>query len=269
MASDSRRATGGNGARLLALSLTLVCFLSYAQPACAVLITASGILQFYDDFEGISPGNNPDNGVKPGHWVITGTQPTSDSTTPGPAEGKQYLSCPRVGAGGPGFENQARAHLATEQGFYGVKIHAEWMMYVPSATPATYRANIHFMDNSENSRAGLLLGEGMTGRVEYCRPDGKWQAASLTYKPDIWQKWTMEYTVGESQFTLSIGNGPTETLDAHTAGGVAVMSFVGNHDVGSTFYLDAVPREPSTTGLLITGQDLGKSAMPGASATKK
>jgi hypothetical protein len=270
MAYDSGRSMGCNGTRLLALSLTVACVLGDARPTYAVLITANGHRQFYDDFEGVLPGGNPDTGKNPGHWAIQGTTlPVSDNATPGPAQGRQYLPCTRAVPGEAGWYNELTAHLETEQGLDNLKIHAEWMMYVPSATPATYRANIHFKDGSGNSRTGLLLGEGTTGKVEYYHPDGTSHAAKLTYTPDTWQKWTMDYTVGQSKFTFSIGNGPPETVDAHSAGGVAVMTFVGNHKVGSVFYLDAVPRKPATTVLLLTDQGSSNGVPRDAPATKK
>lgn len=271
MPSDSGRSMGCNSARALALSLMIACVLGNARSTYAVLIIVNGHIQFYDDFEGVSPGSNPDTGKNRGHWAITGVQPVSNSAAPGPAQGMQYLSCTRSGKGEAGFWNESSACLQSMQSFDNLKIHAEWMMYVPSVTPATYRAAIRFEDDSDNIRTLLILGDGATGKVEYWRPDGNMKAAASTYTPDTWQKWTMDYTVGEPKFTFSIGNGPRETVDAHTVGAVAVMKFVGNHEVGSVFYVDAIEVEPASTGLLLTGEASeqgGVSNMPAVKESK-
>lgn len=263
MASDPRRWIACNVTRALALSLAVVSVFGQVDSTRAVTITANGSRQFYDDFEDALPGNNPGNGMKLGHWAIQGTiLPVCDGATPGPVQGKHYLSVTRALPGEPGWYNDLVAQLASEQGLYNVRIHAEWMMYVPLATPATYRATILFDQSSENIRTGLVLGDGATGKVDYLGPDGEYRTAKSAYTPDVWQKWTMDYTVGESQFTFSIGNGPPETVDAHTAGGVAGLHFCGNHKVGSVFYLDAAEAEPATTVLLITGQDTSRTTTP-------
>jgi hypothetical protein len=270
MASDSRRSIGRNSARVLLGSLTVACVVGVACPAYAVLITVNGHRQFYDDFESVSPGSNPDMGMIRGRWAIQGTtSPVSNSATPGSAQGRQYLAYTRALPGEAGWYNNLEAHLETEQSLDNLKIHAEWMMYVPSATPATYRGSVAFKDRSDNIRAVLDFGEGTAGKVEYLHPDGRMKTASQTYVPDTWQKWTMDYTVGQSKFTFSIGNGPQETVEAYSAGGVAVMNFVGNHKSGSTFYLDAVPPKPATTVLLLTAQDSSNGVPRDAPAAKK
>jgi hypothetical protein len=261
MASDLYRLTGCNSARVLLGSLMVACVLGVTYPGYAVLITVNGVRQFYDDFENVSPGGNPDTGKNRGHWTIQGTTiPVTNGAMPGPAQGKQYLAYTRAVPGEAGWYNDLAAHLETEQALDNLKIHAEWMMYVPSATPPTYRALILFCDGSNTFRTGLLLGEDAPGRVKYMRPGETWQAARSTYTPDAWQKWTMDYTVGQSKFTFSIDNGPPESVEAHSAGGVAVLKFCGNHKVGSTFYLDAVPPEPATTVLMLG--DRGQASEP-------
>jgi hypothetical protein len=257
MASDSRRPTGRNIARALLGLLTVACIFVIACPAHAVLITVNGVRQFLDDFESASPGGNPNTGANRGRWRIQGTTiPVTTIATPGPAQGRQYLAYTRALPGEPAWWNDIEARLETEQALENLKIHAEWMMYVPSVTPATYRGTVAFKDGSNNVRTLLVFGDGTAGKVEYWRADGNIRTASQTYVPDTWQKWTMDYTVGQSKFTFSIGNGPRETVDAHTAGSVTLMSFAGNHKVGSTFYLDAVPTEPATTVLLQTVRQL-------------
>lgn len=259
MANDSGHSMGRCAARLSVLLLAAACIFGHARSACAVLITANGARQFYDDFEGVSPGSNPNTGRNPGHWAIQGpTLPVSDDAAPGPVQGKQYLPCTRALPGEAGWHNDLTAHLASEQGLYNVNVHAEWMMYIPSSTPATYRGTVMFGDSPQSIRTLLTFGDGANGKVEYYLPDGSTKAAALTYTPDTWQKWTMDYTVGDTQFTFSIGNGPSETVDAYTAGSVAVMKFCGNHKVGSVFYLDAVEPEPAPTVLLMTGKERGR-----------
>jgi hypothetical protein len=256
--------------RVLLGSLTVACVLGVTCPGHAVLITVNGTRQFYDDFENASPGSNPDTGKNRGHWTIQGTtSPVSNNAVPGPAQGRQYLSYERAVRGKPGWYNGLAAHLETEQCFDNLKIHAEWMMYIPSAAPATYRGTVIFKDGSNNIRTILILGEGATGKVEYRPPNGKDRSAALTYTPDTWQKWTMDYTVGEPKFTFSIGNSPQETVDAYTVGGVAFMEFCGNSNSGSVFYLDAVEREPATTDLLLTDQEHREGVTRGASAAQK
>jgi hypothetical protein len=270
MASDSRRSPGTNVARAVLGLLTVACILGVACPASAVLITVNGVRQFYDDFESASPGGNPNTGANRGRWRIQGTTiPVATSALPGPAQGRQYLTYTRALPGEAAWWNDLEARLETEQALENLKIHAEWMMYIPSATPATYRGSVTFKDGSNNIRTLLVFGDGKAGKVEFWRPDDSMKTAVQTYTPDTWQKWTMDYTVGQSKFTFSIGNGPRETVDAHTAGSVTLMSFAGNHKVGSTFYLDAVPTEPATTVLLQTVRPSNRHATPAGPAVKK
>jgi hypothetical protein len=261
---------GRNCARMLLGLLMIACVLGVACPGYAVLITANGARQFYDDFESVSPGSNPDTGANRGRWTIQGTAlPVSNNPVPGPAQGRQYLTYTRALPGEAGWYNDLEARLETQQAPENFKIHAEWMMYIPSATPATYRGSVPFKDGSNNIRTLLVFGDGKAGKVEFWRPDDSMKTAVQTYIPDTWQKWTMDYTVGQSKFSFSIGNGPRETVDAHTAGSVTLMSFAGNHKVGSTFYLDAVPTEPATTVLLHTVRQLNQRATQDTPAAKE
>lgn len=225
--------------------LAILAVLGLACPSYGTTITADGVLQFYDNFEGVSAGNTPDNGSYPGSWEVDQYGGSVTVITGEPAEGAQYLRYDRTGGG----DTRAIANLANRQ-TGGEAIHVEWMMYVPMSS--SYQANIHLQDSDGATRTALLVGRNGAGNIEYLTTPSApaWSLASLTYTADKWQKWMIDYTVGALSFTFSV-DGSSETVSAFGSGEVGRFVFNGNPD-GGAYYIDAVP-EPATSILAATG----------------
>lgn len=233
--------------RLLSILLVGACALGTACPSYGTTITADGVLQFYDNFEGTSVGSAPDNGANPGSWGVDQGGGSISVVAGEPAEGLKYLHVNRTN----GADLTADAYLADRQGG-SAAIHAEWMMYVPASV--SYQACILLQDSDGAIRTGLLVGQNGTGDVKYLTTPNSpvWNLSSVTYTPDTWQKWTLDYTVGVSNCSFSVA-GSSATVASFSTGEVGRLRFAGNPN-GSSYYIDAVPTpEPATIGLLVTG----------------
>ena len=245
--------------RSLCVMFAVVGVLGFACPSYGMVITAnigSGpVTEFYDNFEEAGVlGTLPNNGTYPGDWAVTESSTTVKVLNSGVPleEGSQFL---RVKRNNNDAYGQAVANMADRLTNSAWQIHAEWMMYVPTASG--YQANIHLEDSTDGAiRTALLLGANAAGTVQYLT-GGNWVNATPTYTPDTWQKWTMDYQVQSSQFTFSIttpgGSTQSQTVAAAGAGEIGRM-FFGCNPGGSTYYIDAVPApEPSSIALLVTG----------------
>lgn len=233
--------------RSICVPLMILGVLGLVCPSYGTTITAEGVVEFYDNFEGVSAGSAPDNGANPGDWSTASYGGSITVVTGEPAEGDQYLRYSRTSGG----DTYAIATMGNRQ-TNGQAIHAEWMMYVPASS--SYQANIHLQDSDGAIRAALLVGRNGAGGVEYLTTPSSpaWSLSSSAYTADKWQKWTLDYTVGTSSFKFGI-DGSSETVSAFAGGEVGRLWFGGNPD-GSTYYLDANPiPEPATIVMLETG----------------
>jgi hypothetical protein len=83
----------------------------------------------------------------------------------------------------------------------------------------------------------------------------------LTYTPGVWQEWDLQYAIGASTFSVSVGGSTASGLGNVTQGQIRFADlFNGNPTPGGTFFLDGVPPpvssapEPASVG--VTGGGL-------------
>lgn len=224
--------------------------------------------EFYDDLEGSTVADAPNNGAYPGSWHGTWTTGrygnVTDAALPGAYQGSKYLKCERTpeGAAEALFEDGA---LTTGT------IHAEWMLYLPSGVP-DWSAHVGLQKGTEygspaavwpgNYGPGLYLrsttnGEPIGDVAKVMVSSGSYsQVTEIT--TNAWHKWVLNVNLDAETFTLKIDNGPTSTpwgFEGYTSGsGLDRLAFSGANGgdpPGQIMYVDAVP-EPSAIALLGT-----------------
>ena len=207
---------------------------------------------FSANFESDTPGLAPTN-ADPG--LIFSNPPSEDVVTgqtgggaPGPAEGFLYVSTTRSGSNSghvrfffcdkalePDCEN------ATAFNKVGFKVHMEAMLYIPSVNDGVPIIILEKPTPPGDLFRGLLQASG--GEVQGFNGTG-YSNTGATYTPDQWQKWELDYVIGNDQFTVTVdGNCATAlALDnISTLGGGDLIAFSFGHNGDGTYYIDAVP----------------------------
>ena len=154
------------------------------------------------------------------------------------------------------------------QSTVGDHIKISTMAYLPSATD--YLARMQFVVTGTN--AGTLgqyanddrlwfrpWGDGTIHGV-LRTPDGSGgyntsvYDITVPYQTDKWQEWDVDYVVGTSTYTLTVGGISQSGLPA-APGAVGGVCFVNSGASAGGYYLDAVSTipEPSTVMLLASG----------------
>jgi hypothetical protein len=221
----------------VALGLSVLCLAAYAPEAQAVKITnvTQGITLFDSGgFENDTVGQDAAT-ASPGVWSNTGLPVDKVATggVPGAFEGNNYLSTERgfISAG------NARAFFAP-QSTPGDLIHAEWMMWIPTT------ADIGFFldDNSLGGNPMLQTRMGSGGPIVQHLNISTFDPLTppLGYTPEVWQKWELDYTLGDSVFTVTIDGVSGEGNIANPAlSAVDHLSFF--HNGLQTYFIDSVP----------------------------
>lgn len=220
-------------------------------------------LLFYDDFEdatSVSHAAYPDTsayfwptGGTPGTWNCSAdakqvqvTDITNGPNGPGTLQGNNYLRLQR------GLEADFSAgQLFTVQDKNGDHIHWEQMLYAGSA--------------AANANPVQLLGDGTDGRrfnilTSYSPAGGSvgsytgdWPPgaiAGLSYVANTWQKWELDYNIGDTVIKLTIDGVSASNIPIMSGGNLGAISLVSS----SIAYADEVSvPEPSMVALLVTG----------------
>lgn len=224
--------------RCVALSVLMVA----APRAQAVLITnvTQGTILFDSrGFENDAAGGAP-SAANPGTWTLVSGPPqiqTTDAGAPGAYEGRRYAASYRDSAS----SDAMLAYFNAPQSTPGDHIRMEWMWWLP----ANADARVYMGHNEGGTFRNLLRVTG--GNVLSYDPNASSYAhlsSNLTYTPETWQKWTLDYVVGETSFSLQIGDGPAATGNTlkslSTAGGGSINHLaLGHNALNATWYLDA------------------------------
>jgi hypothetical protein len=207
-------------ASALCVSLAL---LSSAE-AVVVTNTTTGTVVFDSvGFENDVPGTAP-SATGTGSWSAYHIDTVTNSPTPGPALGSNYVTTTRdaVAAGGPG------ANLSSNQNIAGHQLHLEFYAWYPAAGD----------DNLVLDSGSRVLGRITGGN--YLNYNGSaYIDTNVDYVPEQWQKWELDYTVGASTYQLSIDDAVPTTINALTPGGLARIDF--GHNGLDTYFLDGAP----------------------------
>jgi hypothetical protein len=272
--------------RCLTVVLALFSVVAVQSSASAMIVenVTQGTTVFADDFEGVSPVSTVpayDGSARYSPTAVTGTwvhseglpavpgliQVTNSTTSPDPGayQGSNYLRMYRDGntAGHDGNELQALpagGDLTT----FGDVIRARMMVYLPSATDQNARLQMALIGTAVPQEPGGIdivgtgrawIRPGGDGNVYYVAPGVSVQPTGLHYSTNTWQEWDIEYQIGASTFSASVGGVTVSGLSALTQGGVGAFWAVNGSNVAGSWYMDSVASvpEPSTIVMLACG----------------
>lgn len=212
---------------------------------------------FQDNFEGASPvsaGPAPDFSAQYNPVAQVGTWNVSDpswpcvqvtnSTTspdPGPAPtgGSQYLRVYRSSANN---DHDLNAFPTATQGTNGDHIRLSMMVWIPSgAANVNARMQVALVGSSNNfDTACAWVRPDGNGHVIAVGPYYGLTDTGLTYTPGTWQKWDLDYVVGDSTFSVTVNGVTASNLSSIYDGGVVSAKFGNGSDTTGSFYLDGV-----------------------------
>lgn len=202
--------------------------------------TTNQVIFESNGFESDAVGTAP-NVTGAGTWVTYYTDRVIAGGTPGPFAGNNYATTTRdnSGAGGP------EAHFSANQTTAGDHIHMEFPLWIPSAGDEAL-----ILHNSSTYYRGL-------GRItggQYMNYDGfGYIPTGVSYTPNTWQTWTIDYTVGDANYTVGIMGGNSASapaLDgiANSGAGGPIDGLYFGHNGNDTFFIDGAftgpPQEP-------------------------
>lgn len=250
-----------------------VVVLSVSAPASANVVNMSTLggptTLFYDNFEGlanaVSHGPYPDTSgdynpvTTVGTWAIGEGSPENIQVTdsiaspdPGTLQGKNYLRIHRATDAG-GDNGQATGIFAT-QSTTGDHIRVEEMVNISSAAQITPFYLTMFGSSSRYAIGLFANGNAANGSIDYYAPDGNVNASGLSFTAGTWQKWQVDYNIGDANMLFSIGGGTPVSLAVHSPGDLLNVGFNRGAIGSGEVYVDEAPvPEPASIVLLLTG----------------
>ena len=233
-----------------------------ASASATIVNMTTGQTLFYDNFEGmgtnVSHAAYPDasgdynpTGGSPGLWNIIEDAPqvvqVTDATGangPGTLQGSNYLRLHKYQT------DFSAGQLFTVQSTTGHHIHWEQMLYAGSLTAGDNPVQI-LGDGTDGRRFNILTSYGGYGVVgSYNGADFPPAALTVGYVANKWQKWEIDYNIGDAFLKLTIDGVSASNVPIMSGGNLGAISL----DSGSVGYADevAVP-EPSTVTMLMAG----------------
>ena len=229
--------------------------------ATSVSNTTTGTTLFFDDYEGVTvtgTDDDPENGTNPGSWKVFEPEPEevrvlSNGTTPSPGafQGTQYLRHARPQGG----QTNARMTFPI-QNTVGDVIHWESMVYVPSSqgTEQDFLTSFYGGWNGSGTAANIHLLPAASGDMK--RFAGAIFDTDLDFALDQWQKWQIDYAIGQPDFTLTLGPNSNKVPLRIPITAAGFGEFRLGSEPGGAMFFDAVP-EPSTFALVALGTMIG------------
>lgn len=212
---------------LFAVALSVV-----APPARAVVMNVTtGKLLFYDDFESTTRvshttyGNQSEDyrpaNPRAGTWTVKELHPSwvqvTDSKTPpdpGAYHGAKYLRVFRDTR----LPDEPRSHSASNpqellivkagfapQSTLGDHIRMAQMVYVPAVSQTGRGAAQLVVSSGKTNVINVCANMSQTDGSVYACVQGKWVDTGLDFTAGQWQLWQIDYKIGDSTFTLTIG----------------------------------------------------------------
>ena len=168
---------------------------------------ASGEVLFSDNFDNVTPGSLPlpTVGTLLNTWYMAKAG-TGLATAPSPPN---YLDNYRLdGSGINGY--RYGVDLDGPAQTFGTHIHAEFQNYAVSGTSYWILglASNDYIDQFTWNYIMQLAGDA-SGNVLAYDGGSNWNDTLLDYTPDTWQKWEIDYVVGVSSYTLTVGDNST------------------------------------------------------------
>jgi hypothetical protein len=182
------------------------------------------------------------NSLPVGSWTNYGERVVTGARPAGPAaafNGANYLETTRE----PGNEGPS-GRFSASQGTNGNVVHLEWYMFNTTGDDAFL---LH--EPAGDGNLGQLRIGG--GGVSYLNFAGtSFLPSGATYTPGQWNKWEIDYTVGQNNFSIQINDSSNGTADTYGAGG-AIDGFDFAHSGAGTYWVDGAPvPEPASLAFL-------------------
>ena len=189
-------------------------------------------------------------GGSPGSWSVfdqnsyEGVQVTDHTGggDPGAAQGSKYLRMYRPDGGGYSVAKEMFSAEAATTGN-----HIQWEQELNISAAAAPNAQILFRAANDDTRINLTM-DAAGDVLTYWNGDF-YPLSGVSFTPGAWQKWTLDYNIGDGVYSISVGSTNAAGCGAVSGGSVDYVAFVSNGP--STFYVDAAPiPEPSSIVLL-------------------
>lgn len=246
-----------------------VALLGTSPASAAVINVTTGQTLFSDNFEGLgsavshAPFQDASGDYNPvasvGTWTIgegsaENIQVTDSvgSPDPGAYEGNNYLRIHRqeVTTSDQGL---TQATFQT-QSVTGQHIRIQEMVNIaPSGD--LYPFYMHLGGSSDRPCATIYAnGVAANGSIDYYYAAGdQVLATGLSFTPDQWQMWQVDYVIGDANFSLSIDGGTAVSLPTRAAGDLALVMFARGCAGEGSVYIDDVVPEPGSLTVVVTG----------------
>jgi len=242
--------------RLPVAAMAVAAVVVLCLPAHAVKVTnvTTGTVLFDDDFEtdtlSVPPGpaGNPGwtYGKKGSLNPASSNSTVEDATTlalPGPFQGSNYLHVQDSSNLIANWPNQTTS---------GDHIHAEWMYWIPTGAEI-YNTAAPFFFGVDGGAGGAGL---RTVYFDNVACSAWCDAGHTTMAYETWQKWEIDYNIGDPTFAMTVDGETTTGLLARIFGSPGewgAVEFVKRStqtDIDN--YIDAVP-EPATCVAMLIG----------------
>ena len=214
---------------------------------------ASGVTVYQDSFDNVAVGAFPSPQV--GTWVLGGAIVGQGAASPPSIP--NYMDNDR-NVGGAGSHMYGDLDGATLGA--GAVIHAEYMCY----NMASYNAfglnvdatNPYPWDPTTGDACIVVYGSADGGTVYVMNSAGGGQASGLTHQLDTWELWEIDWVVGATSYTLTIGGNSLTTSVMKDPGATQVGAlFFGGFSGATRLLVDdvLVTPEPATLAVLSLG----------------
>jgi len=177
--------------------MSVVAMLLFAGVAGAAAV-------YSDNLDNVAPGANPQAQV--GTWIAGNANAGTGLAVPPSLE--NYLDNDRKGDVFPeaGYAGDFVGDPLTT---VGLAIHAEQMVYSLGGYPSwglnVAATNLYPWDPITGDAIMGLSGSPTGSTVYTVKSNGGLQATGLTHLINAWEKWQIDWVIGASQFTLTVG----------------------------------------------------------------
>ena len=197
--------------RIFVLTITLTLLNTGMVGAALVRNMTTDVDLFFDDYEGVDVTGGDDDPVvqapSPGTWTVLNEstpkiiQVVANPTAPQAFQGTQFLRADRPASHGTMPNPRLSFDL---QNTIGDIIHWESMVYVPSVQEtSTHLMSLYGGWDGSGTSANIHLLPQANG--DMLRFAGVRIDTGLDFALDTWQKWQIDYQIGERDFTLTLG----------------------------------------------------------------
>jgi hypothetical protein len=203
----------------------------------------------WPDTRGGLPAAAPTGG-SPGSWAVIDPNFTNVQVTDCIADGytrayqgtKHLRVCKYDSTGGNAHEVFARQATAGD--------HIRFEEMVNITDNGIGGAQILGRDSNDDVRINLYAAGG--GVVQSYSGGGFNTISGLSYTANKWQKWTVDYTIGQATFDLTIDGASVSGIAGNSGGALGYFGLTQDGGRGAVFFDEVAVPEPSSVALLLT-----------------